>query len=162
MQHLDPRHASLMAEILRRRTSLQVEEATEGARVEAGTVYIAPPDGHLLVTRDGSVSLSHADPVHFVRPSADLLFESARVVPRPCHRCGPLRHGQRRQHGGARIRAGGRHRHRPGSRPAEFAGMPQAAIETGGVDFVLPLEEIGPTLVALVERGACGEATVNR
>ena len=37
---------------------------------------------------------------------------------------------------------------------AEFAGMPQAAIATGGVDYVLSLEEIGPALVELVEHGS--------
>ena len=36
---------------------------------------------------------------------------------------------------------------------AEFGGMPQAAIAAGGVDLILPLEEIGPTLVRLVEHG---------
>ena len=36
---------------------------------------------------------------------------------------------------------------------AEFAGMPQAAIATGGVDLVLPLDEIGPTLLELVAPG---------
>jgi two-component system, chemotaxis family, protein-glutamate methylesterase/glutaminase len=33
---------------------------------------------------------------------------------------------------------------------AEFAGMPQAAVNTGAVDFVLDLEEVGPALVALI------------
>ena len=76
VQHLDPRHRSLMAEILRRRTPLEVVQAAEGDRIRPGTVHIAPPDRHLLVNRDGSLSLSHSELVHFVRPSADLLFES--------------------------------------------------------------------------------------
>ena len=49
VQHLDPRHISRMADILRRRTPLQVEDATDGATAEPATVYIAPPDEHLLV-----------------------------------------------------------------------------------------------------------------
>src|SRR5205823_4751379 len=69
-------HRSLMAEILRRRTPLEVVQAAEGDRIRPGTVHIAPPDRHLLVNRDGSLSLSHSELVHFVRPSADLLFES--------------------------------------------------------------------------------------
>ena len=80
VQHLDPRHVSLMSEILRRRTSLRVEDATADTTMEAGTAYLAPPDQHLLVTQDGRLRLSHADPVHFVRPSADLLFESGAAV----------------------------------------------------------------------------------
>src|SRR5689334_6363854 len=77
VQHLDPRHRSLLAEILSRRTLLRVKEAVEGDRLACGIAYIAPPDRHLLVNPDGSLSLSRTKLVHFVRPSADLLFESA-------------------------------------------------------------------------------------
>ena len=154
VQHLDPRHVSLMSEILRRRTSLRVEDATAGARVRAGTVYLAPPDEHLLVTQDGRLRLSHADPVHFVRPSADLLFESgAESFPGRAIAVVLSGTGSDASIGvGALQRAGGTViAQDPES--AEFAGMPQAAIATGDVDLVLPLGEIGPALVELVERG---------
>ncbi|HVJ25451.1 MAG TPA: chemotaxis protein CheB, partial [Burkholderiales bacterium] len=49
VQHLDPRHRSLMAEILGKRTSLVVKEAREGDTLERGVALIAPPNGHLLV-----------------------------------------------------------------------------------------------------------------
>jgi two-component system chemotaxis response regulator CheB len=76
VQHLDPRHRSLMASILSRHTALTVQEAREGDRLRPGMVFIAPPNRHLLVNPDGSLSLSQSELVHFVRPSADLLFES--------------------------------------------------------------------------------------
>ena len=76
VQHLDPRHRSLMADILSRRTTLKVKEAQEGAQLSPGTAYIAPANRHLLVNPDGTLSLSQSELVHFVRPSADLLFES--------------------------------------------------------------------------------------
>ncbi|MGE0683337.1 MAG: chemotaxis protein CheB, partial [Candidatus Binatia bacterium] len=76
VQHLDPRHRSLMAEILSRRTSLPVKQAEEGDHVSPGKVYVAPPNRHLLVNPNGTISLSQSELVHFVRPSADLLFES--------------------------------------------------------------------------------------
>ncbi|MCL6441105.1 MAG: chemotaxis protein CheB, partial [Thermoleophilum sp.] len=76
VQHLDPRHRSLMASILSRRTPLRVKEAEEGDRLAPATVFIAPPNRHLLVNPDGTLSLSQSELVHFVRPSADLLFES--------------------------------------------------------------------------------------
>ena len=44
--------------------------------LKPGTVYIAPPNRHLLVKYDGTLTLSQSELVHFVRPSADLLFES--------------------------------------------------------------------------------------
>jgi two-component system chemotaxis response regulator CheB len=151
VQHLDPRHRSLMAEILHRRTALTVEEATEGTKLEPATVYIAPPDEHLLVTFDGRLTLSHAELVHFVRPSADLLFESGAGA-FPGRVVGVVLTGS-----GSDANMGVRAIEQTGGtviaqdpQEAEFAGMPQAAIDTGGVDFILRLEEIGPALVALV------------
>lgn len=76
VQHLDPRHRSLMAEILGKRTALEVRQAREGDDLRPGWVYIAPPDHHLLINGDGTLSLSRSELVHFVRPSADLLFDS--------------------------------------------------------------------------------------
>ena len=58
VQHLDPRHRSLMADILQRRTALQVVEAAEGDQLQPATAYFAPPDVHLLVTSAGRVNLS--------------------------------------------------------------------------------------------------------
>jgi two-component system, chemotaxis family, protein-glutamate methylesterase/glutaminase len=153
VQHLDPRHRSLMAEILQRRTQLNVEQATEGAKLEPSTVYIAPPDEHLLVTPDGRLTLSHADLVHFVRPSADLLFESGAGA-FPGRAIGVVLTGS-----GSDANMGVRAIEQTGGTviaqdpdEAEFSGMPQAAIASGAVDFVLRLEEIAPALVALVMR----------
>ena len=76
VQHLARRHRSLMADILSRRTALHVRQAAEGDRLTPGTVFIAPPDRHLLANPDNTLSLSQSELVHFLRPSADLLFES--------------------------------------------------------------------------------------
>src|SRR2546425_7028063 len=48
VQHLDPRHRSLMADILGRRTRLSVKQAKEGDTLSPATGFIAPPDQHLL------------------------------------------------------------------------------------------------------------------
>jgi two-component system, chemotaxis family, protein-glutamate methylesterase/glutaminase len=153
VQHLDPRHRSLMAQILDRRTSLSVEEATDSAKLEPSTVYIAPPDEHLLVTSDGRLNLTRTDLVHFVRPSADLLFESGAGA-FPGRAIGVVLTGS-----GSDANMGVRAIEQTGGtvivqdpENAEFSGMPQAAIDTGCVDFVLRLEEIGPALIALVMR----------
>ncbi len=76
VQHLDPHRQSLLAPILSRRTGLEVTEAKDGVFLTRGTVFIAPPNRHLLVNANGSLSLTQTELVHFVRPSADLLFES--------------------------------------------------------------------------------------
>jgi two-component system chemotaxis response regulator CheB len=150
VQHLDPRHRSLMAQILSRRTCLQVHEAGEGDRLSPGSVLIAPPDRHLLLNPDGSVSLSQSELVHFVRPSADLLFESVAasrkdraiaVVLSGSGSDGAMGVRAIKKMGGTVIIQD--------QKTSEFFGMPSAAIQTGTADFVLPLEEIAAALVSL-------------
>ncbi len=152
VQHLDPRHRSLMAEILAKRTKLPVKQAEEGETVSAGTVYIAPPDRHLLVDQAGTLSLSNAELVHFVRPSADLLFESVAASYRERAIAVVLTgSGSDGAMGLKAIKATGGTVIAQDEPSSEFFGMPGAAIESGNVDFVLPLEEIGGALVTLVE-----------
>jgi two-component system chemotaxis response regulator CheB len=151
VQHLDPRHRSLMADILNRRTPLLVREATEGEALCSGRVYIAPPDRHLLVNPDGTISLTQTTLVHFVRPSADLLFESVAasykdraiaVVLTGTGSDGTMGVQAIKKMGGTVLAQD--------EGTAEFFGMPGAAIQTGCVDFVLPLPEIASALVTLV------------
>lgn len=154
VQHLDPRHRSLMADILSRRTPLQVKQAEEGERVSPATVYIAPPNRHLLVNPDGTLSLSQSELVHFLRPSADLLFESVAasyreraiaVVLTGTGSDGAMGVQAIKKMGGTVIAQD--------ETTAEFFGMPGAAIQSGSVDFVLPLDEIPTALVTLVMKG---------
>jgi two-component system chemotaxis response regulator CheB len=151
VQHLDPRHRSLMAEILDRRTKLKVKQATEGESLEAGTVYIAPPNRHMLINRDATVSLTQSELVHFVRPSADLLFESVAASYKERAICVILTGtGSDGSMGVRAIKKMGGTVVAQDKATSEFFGMPGAAIETGSVDFVLPLGEIASALVTLV------------
>ena len=154
VQHLDPRHRSLMADILNRQSRLSIKEAEEGDRVHPGAVFIAPPDRHVLVNDDGRLSLSRAELVHFVRPSADLLFESVAasfkdraiaVMLTGTGRDGATGVQAIKKMGGTVIAQD--------QGTSEFFGMPGAAIQTGAVDFVLPLKDIGPALTKLIVRG---------
>jgi len=154
VQHLDPRHRSLMADLLDRRCSLRTTQAGEGDRLEPGRVYIAPPDRHLLVNPDGTLSLSKSDLVHFVRPSADLLFESVAasfrerviaVVLTGTGRDGTMGVEAVKKMGGTVIAQD--------EASSEFFGMPHAAILTGCVDVVLSLAEVPSALVKLVMEG---------
>jgi two-component system chemotaxis response regulator CheB len=154
VQHLDPRHRSLMAEILGRRTSLAVKQAEEGDVVQMGWVYIAPPDYHLLVNRDGTLSLSQSELVHFVRPSADLLFESvAASYEQRAIAVVLTGSGSDGEMGVQAIKSRGGTVIAQSEETAEYFGMPGAAIATKGVDFILALDEIAPALVTLVMKG---------
>jgi two-component system, chemotaxis family, protein-glutamate methylesterase/glutaminase len=154
VQHLDPRHRSLMAHILSRRTVLPVKEAEEADKLARGTVYIAPPNKHLLVNPDATLSLSQSELVHFVRPSADLLFESVAgsfreraiaVVLTGTGSDGSMGVKAIKKMGGTVLAQD--------EASSEFFGMPHAAIQTGCVDFVLSLAEIAGALVTLVQTG---------
>lgn len=76
VQHLSPHHPSLMAHILSRCIVLPVTQAEEGDTLRPGHVYLAPPDKHLVVTRQKTLSLTLTEKVHHVRPSGDVLLAS--------------------------------------------------------------------------------------
>ncbi|HEX5120801.1 MAG TPA: chemotaxis protein CheB [Pseudonocardiaceae bacterium] len=152
VQHLDPRHETVIAHVLGRRTQLPVVLAAADQRAEAGLIYVAPPNYHLLVGAGGMLSLSSSELVHFVRPSADLLFESVAgaygsralaCVLTGSGRDGAMGVGAIKSRGGTVIVED------PTS--AQFKGMPEAAVAASEIDFVLPLDEIGGVITGLVE-----------
>jgi two-component system, chemotaxis family, protein-glutamate methylesterase/glutaminase len=154
VQHLDRRHRSLVADILARRTRLSVKEAEAGDKLRAGTVYIAPPNRHLLVNPDRRLELADSELVHFLRPSADLLFESVAAVFRD-RAIGVVLSGTGLDGsmGVRAIKSMGGTVIAQDPKAAEFRGMPDEAIATGNVDFVLPLAEIADALVTLIMKG---------
>jgi len=74
--HLPRERPSLLVEIFAKRCALPVREAEDKEPVEPGTVYFAPPDYHMLL-EENHIALSMDEPIHFSRPSIDVLFESA-------------------------------------------------------------------------------------
>lgn len=152
VQHLDPRHETIIAEVLGRRTKLEVRLARDQEEAEPGSVYIAPPDHHLLVSPDGRLALSSSELVHFLRPSADLLFESVAASHGPrAIACVLTGTGSDGAMGASAIRTRGGTVIVQDPVSAEFKGMPEAVIASGAVDFVLPLDEIPVVIRGLVE-----------
>lgn len=78
--HLPPDKSSIMAKLLQMKCRVDVREVEDKEPIRPATVYIAPPDYHVLVEADGRLSLSSEEPVFFSRPSIDVLFESAADV----------------------------------------------------------------------------------
>jgi two-component system chemotaxis response regulator CheB len=147
VQHLDPRHVSHLPELLARRTQMRVKSAGHGETLVGGHVYVAPADRHVLVGEDGTLALSAADRVQWVRPSADVLFDSvaraygpraAAVVLSGTGRDGAAGCVAVHHHGGRVIVQD--------EATSQFAGMPRAAALTGDADVVLPLEQIAAEL----------------
>lgn len=150
VQHLDPARPSHLADILGRRTPLPVKQAATDDHLHVGAVFIAPPGAHILVDPEGTISLSHRPPVHFVRPAADRLFESMAGSFGPQAVAVVLTGTGHDGATGAQAvkRAGGRVIVQDES-TSEFFGMPKSAIDAGQVDEILPLDQIAPALTAL-------------
>jgi two-component system chemotaxis response regulator CheB len=151
VQHLSPNYVSHLAEILARKAQLPVKPAENGEKARPGTIYVAPPDQHLLISADRTLSLTQTELVHFLRPSADVLFKSIAAA-----------YGKRAiavvlTGTGTDGAMGVKAIHQTGGKvivqdpqTAEFNAMPKNAIATGSVDFILPLLEIAEKLIFLV------------
>jgi len=133
------------------RSALPVQWAEAGSPLFPGRILLAPPDRHLVVCPDRTVTLLHGDRVNYHRPCADLLFETAAGVFRD-RTIGVVLSGMGRD-GAVGARAiknmGGRVLAQDQATSASFQ-MPLGAIETGAVDFVLSPANIAAALVALV------------
>ena len=143
VMHIPRERPSLLADVFNARCALPVREAEDKEPVQPGTVYFAPPDYHLLLDRGPALALSSDEPVHFSRPSIDVLFESAADI-----------YGERllgliltgaNQDGAEGLAAVGRAGGRtvvqePGGAAVPF--LPEAALQVGPVDFVLSLAQL--------------------
>ena len=146
VQHREKDSSERLCELLQSHCALRVGQAEDKEEITPGRVYLAPPDYHLLV-EEGRLALSTEAPVHYARPSVDVLFESAadaygeRVV-------GVILTGSGKDgaQGSARIRERGGFVVVQDPETAESRAMPEAAMAACEVDLILPLSEIGPLL----------------
>lgn len=140
-----------LSSILASHSGRSVCEPSDKDKIEAARIYVAPPDYHLLVEPEG-FALSTEGAVHYSRPSIDVLFDSAAdvyadrlvsVVLTGANDDGAYGTIRVRRRGGLTVAQD--------PETAERAEMPRAAIETGAVERVLPLEEIAPLLVEVTD-----------
>ena len=150
VQHLHPEQDMFLAEYFDRLCALRVKEAEEKEPLSPGCCYFAPADYHLLVERDRTLSLSTEEKVNHSRPSIDVTLESAAAALGPAVLAVILTGASRDGAAGlAAIRSQGGIAVVQDPATAEFPIMPQAALERAGADHLLPIEAIGPLLVAL-------------
>ena len=151
VQHLSSTYPSHLADLLRPHTALPVSWAQQGERIRPGHIYLAPAKHHLLVSAHHTFRLSEASPVQYVRPAADVLLQSVATLYRE-RAIGVILTGG--GHDGAlgvqAIKRNGGRVLAQNKATAEKFDMPDAAIHTGCVDFVLPLSTLAPALVSLV------------
>ena len=141
--HLPEDHASSLADTFARRVRLPVHEVVDKQRIERGTLYFACPGYHLSIEHERSFSLSCEPPVHYSRPSIDVLMESAAEVYGPLL-AGILLTGANADGaaGLARVKECGGLTVVQNPAEADVATMPEAAIARCAPDFILPLAEI--------------------
>ena len=157
VQHMRPHGPSHLVQLLSRDCRLPVRNATGGETLAPGTVYVAPPGAHLTI-RDSHVVLSNAAPVHFSRPSVDVLFQSIAESYGP-HAVGVILTGAGVDgaEGLRAIKGAGGRTIVEDPRTAEYTGMPTAARATGCADAALPLADIGAAMTHLVRHAAIPE-----
>ena len=147
--HTSPQAPGVLASILDRAGPLAAVHPADSERLKAGTVYVAPPDHHLLIEPD-VVRLSRGPKENRFRPAIDPLFLSAAQIYGPrvigVVLSGNLDDGTTglgviKQLGGLAIVQD----------PSEalFSDMPASALRHVAVDHCLPAREIGPALTRL-------------
>ncbi|CAN7657926.1 chemotaxis protein CheB [Acidovorax sp. Leaf76] len=148
--HLPRDRRSLLADIFRQRCALPLQEAGDKDELQPGNVYFAPPDYHLLLDEGPRLSLSVDAPVHFSRPSIDVLFESAADLYGP-RLVGILLSGANEDgaRGLAAIRSAGGLAIVQDPASAPMPAMPLAALASTPVDHTLPPAGIAALLAQL-------------
>ncbi|MCL2229524.1 MAG: chemotaxis-specific protein-glutamate methyltransferase CheB [Treponema sp.] len=130
-------------------SQLKIQLAQEGIFPSKGNVYVAPTDKHLTIGA-GGIAFENSEPVNNQKPSADLLFKSAAaqygnslvsVVLTGMGEDGAQGTRIVKEAGGITIAQD--------EASSMIYGMPQAAVETGCVDMILPLNEISNKLLEL-------------
>jgi two-component system chemotaxis response regulator CheB len=147
VQHRHKSSDEVLPSYFRRECKLPVVDVDDKQWIRPGTVYLAPADYHLLVSR-GEFTLSVDEVVRHSRPSVDVLFETAADAYGP-HLIGVVLTGANEDgvSGAERIK------HRGGlvvvqdPETAEAPAMPRAVMDTGLVDQILRLEDIAPFLL---------------
>jgi two-component system chemotaxis response regulator CheB len=142
---------SRLGALLGRWTTLVVKDVEAGEPLRAGTVYIAPPSLHLRITPERLLELSDGVRISHVRSSANPLFESAAAVLDGRVIAVVLTGGGHDATDGVQaVKARGGVVIAQDEASSEHFAMPRSAIATGAVDYVLPVQEIGPALLRLV------------
>lgn len=149
--HLDPTHASMMSDLLKRYTTMEVIEVKDKMRVEPDRVYVIPPNKDMSI-HDGILHLSAPQEPHGLRMPIDFFFRSL------AEDCGERAICIILSGNGTDGTMGLRSIHGAGGMSmvqevatAKYDGMPRSAISTGLADYILPVEKMPAQLISYVE-----------
>ena len=134
---------STLTNLFQAKTRIPVKEAEEKEVIRAGHIYIAPPDYHLLIEKDRTVSLDYSEKVHFSRPSIDLTFQTAAETYRESL-AGLLLSGANADgaEGLELIKLTGGMVAVQNPKTAEVSYMPQQALDKLEPDYILDIKQV--------------------
>jgi len=150
LQHLSPTHRSMMAQLLGRETAMAVVEAKDGMRPEPDTIYVAPASSNVIL-KDNHLVLIEGSREVTPRPSANIFLTSL-AEDKTEDAIGVILSGTGND-GAAGLRdikAAGGYTFAQDPKTAKYTGMPQSAIDTGCVDWVLPPDKIASEIAIIV------------
>ena len=157
-QHMPENFTRAFSDRLNRSTGLEVSEARGGELVEPGRVFVAPGGKNLLVVRKGQVlktEVEEVDPGAKYVPSIDAMFQSvAETMGGKSMGVLLTGMGSDGREGIRAIKQAGGRTVAESEETAVIFGMPKEAIDSGGVDTVLRLDEIAGEVVRFAEE-AC-------
>lgn len=155
--HLPPRASTALHETMQSLSSLPLRLVDDKEPLRGGRIYFAPAGYHLLIESDRTCALSLDEPVHYSRPSIDVLFQSASEV------YGSALAGVLLTGASADGAQGLRSIHLAGGltivqdpNHSEASIMPRAAIDAFNPDHVLPAEQIAALLGTMTVRTRVG------
>ncbi|MFL9841563.1 chemotaxis response regulator protein-glutamate methylesterase [Sphingomonas sp. ST-64] len=156
VQHMPAAFTASFAARLDRSCAVNVVEATDGAPVKPGTVYIAPGGSHHMTLEGGThgrIRLVAADPVNGHRPSVDMLFRS--IAPLGSSAVGAILTGMGNDgaEGMLAMRNAGARTFGQSREDCVVWGMPRAALHAGGVETESSLSTMAGVILAAA-RGA--------
>jgi two-component system CheB/CheR fusion protein len=151
LQHLSPTHRSMMAQLLGRETAMAVQEVENGVQPEPDTIYVAPASSNVKL-KDGCFELIEGPREATPRPSVNMFLTSL-AEEKIEDAIGVILSGTGSDgaSGLRDIKAAGGYTFAQDPQTAKYAGMPQSAIDTGCVDWVLPPEGIAKE-IAIIAR----------
>lgn len=144
VQHMGPSSDTYLVEHLQNICRVEVKIAEDKETPKQGVAYLAPPDYHLLIEADYSLALSLEDRVNYSRPSIDILFESAAqaysdgligVIMTGASADGSKGLLEIKRYGGLTVVQA--------PETAEVDTMPESAIDSVEVDYIVPLDKLG-------------------
>jgi two-component system, chemotaxis family, CheB/CheR fusion protein len=149
VQHLDPNHESLLAEILAKKTAMPVSKVTEGMAVEPNRLYVIPHNASMTIA-GGLLRLQSRNLAQGKHMPIDVLFQSLAEDQGP-NAIGVVLSGSGSDGalGLQEIKGAGGITFAQDKASARFSDMPRAAIRLGCVDFILAPAEIGQELVRI-------------